>query len=192
METASNIFDQACNMILSEIRDMIFRINSKPVYTIHEFMEGYKLSPKKILLIGGPAPYFARRIEDLSEFRIGVVPRWNVANAIGAAIARTTCEVTLFADTEQGFTVSVEEGFKEKVATDFSMIDAVKMASALLMEKAVKRGADASDLEMEVIESLQLNMVKGFCTTGRNIRVRVQVKPGLIHGYDSIADMLTE
>ena len=191
METASNIFDQACNMILSEIKDMILRINSKPVYTIHEVMEGYKLNPKKILLIGGPAPYFAGRIEELSEFRIGVVPRWNVANAIGAAIARTTCEVTLFTDTEQGFTVSVEEGFKEKVAVNFSMPDAVKMASALLMEKAIKRGADASDLEMEVIESLQFNMVKGFCTTGRNIRVRVQVKPGLIHGYDSIADMLT-
>lgn len=191
METASSIFDQACNTILSEIRDMIFNINSKPVYTIHEFMEGYRLSPKKILLIGGPAPYFARRIEELSEFRIGVVPRWNVANAIGAAIARTTCDVTLFADTEQGFTVSVEEGFKEKVAVNFSMSDALKAASVLLMKKAVKRGADASDLEMEVIESLQFNMVKGFCTTGRNIRVRVQVKPGLIHGYDSIADMLT-
>jgi hypothetical protein len=119
------------------------------------------------------------------------VPRWEVANAIGAAIARTTCEVTLFSDTEQGFTVSVEEGFKEKVAVNFSMSDALKTASALLMKKAVKRGADASDLEMEVIESLQFNMVKGFCTTGKNIRVRVQVRPGLIHGYDSLADMLT-
>ena len=178
-------------MILSEIRDMIVRINSKPVYTIHEVMEGYRLSPKKILLIGGPAPYFACRIEELSEFRIGVVPRWNVANAIGAAIARTTCEVTLFADTEQGFAISVEEGFKETVTSNFTLTDAFKMASALLMEKAIKRGADSSGLEMEIIESLQFNMIKGFCTTGRNIRVRVQVKPGLIHGYDSIADMLT-
>ncbi|RPJ17081.1 MAG: hydantoinase/oxoprolinase family protein [Desulfobacteraceae bacterium] len=191
IEMASLIFDKACNMIISEIRDMVSRINSKPVYTIHEVMEGYRLNPKKILLIGGPAPYFAGRIEALSEFRIGVVPRWEVANAIGAAIARTTCEVTLFSDTEQGFTVSVEEGFKEKVAVNFSMSDALKTASALLMKKAVKRGADASDLEMEVIESLQFNMVKGFCTTGKNIRVRVQVRPGLIHGYDSIADMLT-
>jgi hypothetical protein len=59
------------------------------------------------------------------------------------------------------------------------------------MEKAIKRGADASDLETEIVESLQFNMIKGFYTTGRNIRIRVQVKPGLIHGYDSIADMLT-
>jgi N-methylhydantoinase A len=191
IEMASLIFDKACNMILSEIRDMVSRINSKPVYTIHEVMEGYSLNPKKILLIGGPAPYFAGRIEELSEFRIGVVPRWEVANAIGAAIARTTCEVTLFSDTEQGFAVSVEEGFREKVASNFTMSEALKMASSLLMEKAIKRGADASDLEMEILESIQFNMIKGFYTTGRNIRIRVQVKPGLIHGYDSIADMLT-
>jgi N-methylhydantoinase A/oxoprolinase/acetone carboxylase beta subunit len=191
IEMASLIFDKACYMILSEISDMVSRINSKPVYTIHEVMEGYRLNPKKILLIGGPAPYFAGRIEDLSEFRIGVVPRWEVANAIGAAIARTTCEVTLFSDTEQGFAVSVEEGFREKVASNFSISEAIKMASSLLMEKAIKRGADASDLETEIVESLQFNMIKGFYTTGRNIRIRVQVKPGLIHGYDSIADMLT-
>jgi N-methylhydantoinase A len=29
-------------------------------------------------------------------------------------------------------------------------------------------------------------MVRGFTTSGRNIRVRVQVKPGLIHGYDCL------
>jgi hypothetical protein len=26
--------------------------------------------------------------------------------------------------------------------------------------------------------------VRGFNTTGKNIRVKVQVKPGLIHGYN--------
>jgi hypothetical protein len=43
---------------------------------------------------------------------------------------------------------------------------------------------------MEVTENLQFNMVRGFNTTGKNIRVRVQVKPGLIHGYDPIAGRL--
>jgi hypothetical protein len=43
---------------------------------------------------------------------------------------------------------------------------------------------------MEVVESQQFNMVRGFSTSGRNIRVRVQVKPGLIHGYDSLLQSL--
>jgi hypothetical protein len=29
-------------------------------------------------------------------------------------------------------------------------------------------------------------MVRGFNTAGKNMRVRVQVKPGLIHGYDAL------
>jgi len=36
------------------------------------------------------------------------------------------------------------------------------------------------------VETQQFNMVRGFNTSGRNIRVRVQVKPGLIHGYDNL------
>ncbi|RPH52789.1 MAG: hydantoinase/oxoprolinase family protein [Desulfobacteraceae bacterium] len=187
-DAASNIFDNACEAILLETRELISRINSKPVYTIHEVMEEYRINPGKILLIGGPAPYFAGRIEELSGCTVTVVPRWNVANAIGAAIARTTCEVALIADTELGFALSAEEGFREKIAADFSMIDAVKISFQLLTEKARKRGADESDLDMEVIESLQFNMVKGFYTSGKNIRVRAQIKPGLIQGYDSIAD----
>jgi hypothetical protein len=45
---------------------------------------------------------------------------------------------------------------------------------------------------MEVLESLQFNMVRGFNTTGINIRVKVQVKPGLIHGYDEVIANLSQ
>ncbi len=47
-------------------------------------------------------------------------------------------------------------------------------------------GADTDDLDMEVIEDQQFNMVRGFYTAGKNIRVKVQIKPGLIHGYESV------
>ena len=44
---------------------------------------------------------------------------------------------------------------------------------------------------MEVLETMQFNMVRGFSATGKNIRVKVQVKPGLIYGYDDIIANLT-
>jgi hypothetical protein len=44
---------------------------------------------------------------------------------------------------------------------------------------------------MEVLETLEFNMVRGFNTTGKNIRVKVQVKPGLINGYDQMIDGLS-
>ncbi len=188
---ALRVFDQTCRMILTEARVLLDRINQKPVYTIHELQEGYRVDPRKILILGGPAPYFARHFEEISDFRVGVVPRWDVANAIGAALARTTCEVSLFADTQRGIAASPEELFSIAVKRDFSSDDAVQTASDLLRQKAVRQGATPEELIIEVIESQQFNMVKGFYTTGRNIRVKVQIRPGLINEYDAIAGILS-
>ena len=43
-------------------------------------------------------------------------------------------------------------------------------------------GAEGKDLEIEVVESQEFNMVRGFYTSGKNIRVKLQIKPGLIAG----------
>jgi hypothetical protein len=115
-----------------------------------------------------------------------VVPKWSIANAIGAALARTTCEVTFFADTEQGSAIAPGEAYQIRVERDFSRAEALEIVYGLLREKAIRRGADPEHLEMEILEEIQFNMIRGFSTTGRNIRVRAQVKPGLIHGYDDV------
>ncbi|OQX11154.1 MAG: hydantoinase [Desulfobacteraceae bacterium IS3] len=192
-DTAFQIFDIACREILAAIRKMVNAVNSKPVYTIYELREGYVVKPKQVLIIGGPAPYFARRLEELSDFKVGVVPRWGVANAIGAALARTTCEVSLFADTEQRIATAPEENFRESVSQNFSKKDALAKAYQLLKKKALQTGEKNADaLETEVLEELEFNMIRGFSTIGKNIRVKVQVKPGLIYDPDVVAEKLLE
>ncbi len=186
-ETAQKIFDQTCAEIVASAHKMVHEINSKPVYTVHEVYEDYTVKPKKVLVLGGPARHFATNLEKHFKLNVKVVPRWSVANAIGAALARTTCEVTLFVDTEQGKAGAPEENFIRKVPHNFTKEDALKIAYDLLKEKAVRRGADPQDLAMEVLEDLEFNMVRGFYTTGKNIRIKVQVKPGLIHGYEQIS-----
>jgi N-methylhydantoinase A/oxoprolinase/acetone carboxylase beta subunit len=189
---AAEILDVTCKKILSAARQLIYRINSKPVYTVHEFQDGYVVQPESILVLGGPAPYFARYLENNSEYRVHVVPRWKVANAIGAALARTTCDVTFFADTERRIASAPEENFSQTIDHGFDTDAAIHLAFELLRAKAVKRGANAEYLEMEVLESFQFNMVRGFNTTGKNIRIKVQVKPGLIHGYDAVIAKLSQ
>jgi len=117
---------------------------------------------------------------------VRTVPKWSVANAIGAALARTTSEVSLFADTEQGTSMAPGEEYRATVDQAFSREDAVRKAFELLKEKAIKRGANPEHLEMEILEELEFNMVRGFNTTGKNIRIRTQVKPGLITGYQEM------
>jgi len=183
---AEMVFEKTCRDILSAALRFVENINSKPVYTVHELMEGYCVKPATILVLGGPAPYFAKAFEKMSDYRVRVVPKWTVANAIGAALARTTCEVTLFADTERRIASAPGENYFEPIDRGFSRSDAIDLALELLRQKAIERGADPDHLETEIIEDMEFNMVRGFSTIGKNIRVKVQVKPGLIKGYDNV------
>ncbi|HSO67504.1 MAG TPA: hydantoinase/oxoprolinase family protein [Desulfatirhabdiaceae bacterium] len=193
VETAAfQVFDRTCRMIMTEAGNLVDRINQKPVYTIHELLEGYRVNPKKALILGGPAPCMAGHLEKVSGIQVGVTPRWDVANAIGAALARVTSEVILFADTQQGMATAPEESFYQNVDRNFGRDQAVAKAFELLHKKAVRLGAEEKELEMEVVEDQQFNMVRGFYTTGRNIRVRVQIKSGLIREYDTIAGILSK
>nr|MDJ0888459.1 hydantoinase/oxoprolinase family protein [Desulfobacterales bacterium] len=189
-DAAAEVFEHTCRLILAEAEAMIARINEQPVYTVHEMLAGKKVAPSTILVLGGPAHLVAEKLEALSSLKVGVVPRWSVANAIGAALARTTCEVVLHADTERQTAFAPEEDFQQHVERAFDRRDALEMTLGLLKAKAVARGANADHLEMEITEDLQFNMVRGFQTTGKNIRIRAQVKPGLIHDYDPVAGRL--
>ncbi len=182
---ARKIFDQFCRMILAEAEKMVENINSKPVYTVHELLEGYRVKPSLLLVMGGPAEFFAEHLGSISDLPAAAVPDSKVANAMGAALARTTCEVTLFADTERGRLTAPEEDYTESIPDFFSKRKTIQKACELLEQKAMRIGANPDDFEAEVVEELEFNMVRGFTTTGKNIRVKVQAKPGLIRGYDT-------
>ena len=133
-------------------------------------------APATILVLGGPAHLFADSLEALSTTRWASCRAGQVANAIGAALARTTCEVVLFADTEQGIVSAPEEDYTERIERSFDRVQARRLALDLLQRKAMDRGANPEYLEMEVMEDPQFNMVRGFHTTGQNIRIRAQVQ----------------
>ena len=185
-EGADHIFKQCCTIILKKTFEMIDQLNSQPVYTVHDFLEGYKLSPHKILILGGPARFFAQKIEELYHIETIAVPESSVANAIGAALARTTCEVTVNADTEQGIVMAHEEDFAEPISKTYSEDDLIETAYTLLTEKAMNSGADPETLEdVEVVEFQKFNIVRNFSPRGKIYRTKMQVKPGLIKGYDA-------
>jgi N-methylhydantoinase A/oxoprolinase/acetone carboxylase beta subunit len=185
-QTAERVIETACRQVLAAAEELVAGINRKPVYTVHELMEGYRVQPQRILVLGGPAMHFAKPLARAAPHRVEVVPRCHVANAIGAALARTTCEVTLFADTEQRVASAPQENFSAATDPGFDLNAAEAKAFELLRAKALERGANPDFLEMELVESQQFSMVRGFHTTGKNLRVRAQVKPGLIHGYDAL------
>jgi N-methylhydantoinase A len=190
-QAAEKIFDAACDKILAAADAMVTRINSQPVYTVHEMIEGLRIQPIHLLILGGPAPQFAARLKEKFVGTVSVVPHWQVANAIGCALARTTCEVVVFADTEQHIATAPGEHFSRNIPSHFDLKDARALALKLLREKARRRGANLDSLQTEILEESSFNMIRGFHTSGKNIRVRAQVKPGLIQGFDSQTMRLT-
>ncbi len=190
VDTAQKVYAQFCQELINSAFKMVDEINERPVYTVHEFLEGYKVRPSEILILGGPAPYFSEKIAEVSGLPVRVVPNWNVANALGAALARATSEITLFVDTERGIASAAEEDFYKPVDKNFTMDDAKKLAFSILKDKVTREGGILEEMEMEVLEEQQFNMVRGFYTTGKNIRIKVQVKPGLIKNYQEITAKL--
>ncbi|MGC9194770.1 MAG: hydantoinase/oxoprolinase family protein [Syntrophobacteraceae bacterium] len=179
-ETARLVLDLSCKKILRAAREMTEEINGKPVYTVKELLGGYKVQPAEILVLGGPAPYLAPLLEEASGIATCAVPQWHVTNAIGAAMAKNTSQVTLFADTERGLALAPEEEFSRPIGKDFDRKAALCLACDLLRSKCLKAGALQCEIDLEVVEDSQFNMVRDFYTVGRNIRVRVQTRPGLI------------
>ncbi|MFW6333720.1 MAG: hydantoinase/oxoprolinase family protein [Desulfosalsimonas sp.] len=186
-QAARRIFDQACREILDYARELISLINSRPVYTVREALHGHRINPANLLVLGGPAPQFARHLEDISGFDVETVPQWDVANAVGTALSRTTCEVTLFADTYKLEVSAPEEMFQQSLKPGFTIAEARELAGELLRKKAAREGAGRQDIETDVLEEFEFNMVRDFRMIGKNIRIKMQVRPGLIHEYRQIA-----
>ena len=83
------------------------------------------------------------------------------------------------ADTTIG-TLSVPElGVHEKISKGFTLESARERAISLLRERAIQYGAEPGDIETEIVEESCFNVVKGFFTSGQNIRIKAQIKPGL-------------
>jgi N-methylhydantoinase A/oxoprolinase/acetone carboxylase beta subunit len=182
-EAAATVFRETCAKIAGRVRKIIAEINARPVYTIHELLEGKRLNPRLLCVVGGPAGPMAPELGRLLGCEVRIPPHAEVANAIGAALARTTAELTLLADTERKTLSIAEEGLQDTISSRFTREDAVRIACERLRRKALEMGASEEDLEIEVVEAQEFNMVRECYTTGKNIRVKVQIKPGSIAGY---------
>lgn len=178
-ETALAVVEKTAALIAESVQQMLTEINNKPVYTIHELLEGKIIQPKILNVVGGPAaiaPYIAQ----ILGYPYNIPEHSEVANALGVALARTTAEITILADTEKKELILSEEGQVQKIPGNTSLQDVVEIGKKALHEKAVRMGARPEDIVMEVTESQEFNMIRDFYTTGKNIRVKVQIKPGLI------------
>ena len=175
------VLDKMADIIKDKVDELLDDINSHPVYTVKELLYGKKIKPRFIQAIGGPAKALAPVLEN--RFGIPCIyPKiYQAANAVGAALARTTAEITMFVDTAQK-TLSVPDlGVFEEVSSTYGLEEARMRALDLIKEQSRLLGAKDDEIKAEIVEASCFNMVRGFYTSGKNIRIRAQTKPGLIY-----------
>jgi N-methylhydantoinase A/oxoprolinase/acetone carboxylase beta subunit len=168
----------AVENIRRAVEDLLFEINEKPVYTISELLEGEKVAPDRVYVMGGPAEALAGRLENALGLETLVPRHFAVANAVGAAMTRVTVDLELIADTGKGELLVPALDLRREVPRNYDLEKAEAEALEILRERLEQIGAEEG-LEPEIVDSSSFNMVEGFRTTGRNIRVRCQIRPSV-------------
>ncbi len=179
-ETAKHVLDYSARKIADSARDFIRYINSRPVYTIHEVLKEEKIEPSSVVIIGGPAPQMAKYVSRALGMPCRVPSHHGVANAVGAAVARVTTEITLQGDTERGYVSIPEANIHDRIDSRFDINAAVSLARRVIERLAAEKGANAGEIDASVTEQQVFNMIRGYSRVGQNIRLKMCLVPGLI------------
>lgn len=184
---AREAVDAAVNAIAAKIEALVRMVNAKPVYTIHEILEDREIRPNKLIAIGGPAAVFKTLLASRLGMEVVVPPLHGVANAIGAALTRTTSHLALTANTSRGQLSVPSLGIFRKVQRGFGLEDAIGEAKNLLKADLEQAGIDIPAEEIQITQADAFNMVEGSYTSGKNIRVVAQVRPAVVAMLDNDA-----
>lgn len=171
--------DFALAKIREAIDDLVDEINERPVYTIFELLKGKRINPQRVYIMGGPARAFAPLLEKALGREVVLPEHFAVANAIGAALTRTTLDVELFADTQRGTLFIPSLGVTREIPKNYTLLQAQAEVKVALIEHLRHLGVEVGNDEPQILEAGSFNMVEGMMTMGKNIRVRCQVRPAV-------------
>ena len=151
----------------------------KPVYRVEDIIKGTSIVPEQIIGVGGSAIGLVPLVAKKLRLPYKLPEQGMVANAIGAALARSTVDITLRADTREGYYTVAELGIKNKLPKgNFTLEAAYELAARHLKELTISRGISLGIIE--VIHSEEFNVIEGFSTVGKILTCRLQIKPGVI------------
>jgi len=177
-ETAAAVLVAAADRIHEAIMRMIDERAAEPVYRVEDVVRDRRPRPASVVGVGGAAAGLAPLVAERLGVPCTVPAGATVANAVGAAMARPTLDVTLRADTAQGYYTVAELGLRSGLPSRrFALAEARELAARHLAELAAKAGIPAGDVETVYEE--EFNLVRGFSTTGKIITCRLQIKPGV-------------
>lgn len=179
-DMAQLVVDKALHTIQHGINDVVKAENKRPIYVVADIVNPDVFVPEHIVVVGGTAPSLGPSIGEYLELPVTIPENAAVANAIGAALALSTIELTVHVDTKRRLLVIPELGIKQQNCTLKRAEQVVERAKETLSEEAIRLGLDTAQ-EIEVISIEDFPVVEGWQSMERLITVKVQLAAGVKH-----------
>lgn len=179
-DVARLILQNALETIQRGVDEVITVENKRPIYVVADIVNPDIFVPEHIVVVGGTAPSLGASIGEYMELPITIPENAAVANAIGAALALSTIELTVHVDTKRRLLVIPELGIKQQNCTLKRAEQVVERAKEALSEEALRLGLDMSQ-EIEIISIEDFPVVEGWQSMERLITVKVQLAAGVKH-----------
>ena len=176
--TATLLLDAFVARIRATVEEMIEEVFARPVYTVAALLHRRRITPRRLIAIGGPAKALQEFIADGFFLPCTVPDHYEVANAIGAARARLTVQATLYADTGDGSLSIPEISSLESIPSRYTMADAEKRLQKAIAAMVKEMGMPACP-DIDFHERLEMNVVRGFSASGKILNLKAQIRPGL-------------
>lgn len=179
-DVARLILQNALETIQRGVDEVITVENKRPIYVVADIVNPDIFVPEHIVVVGGTAPSLGASIGEYMDLPITIPENAAVANAIGAALALSTIELTAHVDTKRRLIVIPELGIKQQNCTLKRAEQVVERAKEALSEEAFRLGLDTSQ-EIEIISIEDFPVVEGWQSMERLITVKVQLAAGVKH-----------
>lgn len=179
-DVARLIVQNALETIQRGVDEVVEAENKSPVYVVADIVNPDVFVPEHIVVVGGTAPSLGPSIGEYMDLPITIPENAAVANAIGAALALSTIELTVHVDTKRRLLVIPELGIKQQNCTLKRVEQVVERAKEALSEEALRLGLDTAQ-EIEVISIEDFPVVEGWQSMERLITVKVQLAAGVKH-----------
>ena len=180
LDVAQRIVEKALETIQHGIDEVVQAENKRPIYVVADIVNPDVFVPAQIVVVGGTAPSLGPSIGKYMDLPITIPENAAVANAIGAALALSTIELTVHVDTKRRLLVIPELGIKQQTCTLKRAEQVVERAKEALAEEALRLGLDRTQ-EVEVISIEDFPVVEGWQSMERLITVKVQLEAGVKH-----------
>lgn len=177
-DVARLIVNKALQTIQHGIDEVVRAENKRPIYVVADIVNPDVFVPAQIVVVGGTAPSLGPSIGKYMDLPITIPENAAVANAIGAALALSTIELTVHVDTKRRLLVIPELGIKQQTCTLKRVEQVVERAKEALSEEALRLGL-GKDQDIEVISVEDFPVVEGWQSMERLITVKVQLAAGV-------------